>query len=135
MLSLYIFHGVRIISGELCKRYGQEEFGDFLKENLKKEEFLNDFINLTDFNADEINVIMSFDKNSGGVKYTPSMISVLDISQIKRSLKKVLGSLFNLDVIFFNDDIPDHSLDLKEKWKGCAEKGNSEAKLVDMINL
>jgi hypothetical protein len=133
--NLYIFYGLIILNNELYNKYKQESYALFLKENLKKEDFLNDFINLTDFNENEVELIMFFAKNSDGVKYTPSMLSVLDMKKIKEEMKKVISSFFNLDFYFFNNDVKDYSLDLQEKWKECAKGGNANIELKEMLNL
>jgi hypothetical protein len=96
---------------------------------------LADFINITEFNENEIELIMSFDKDSNGIRYTPAMIGTLDILKIKESIKKVLFALFNLDFYFFNDEIENHSLDLHEKWKDCAKGGNPNVELKDIVNM
>jgi hypothetical protein len=133
--NLYVFYSSRILGVELYNKYNQENFALFLRENLKNEDFLIDFVNLTDFNENEIELIMSFAKDSNGIKYTPSMVSVLDVKKIKEEIMKVLHALFNLDFYFFNKDIADHSIDLKEKWKESAKGGNANIELRDMVNL
>jgi hypothetical protein len=133
--NLYVFYGLTMLSVELYNKYKQETFARFLKENLKKESFLIDFVNLTDFNEGEIELIMSFARDSNGIKYAPSMVSVLDLKKIKEEIKNVLRSLFNLDFYFFNGDVEDHSLDLKEKWNDMAKGGNPNIELRDMVNL
>ncbi|MDR1498722.1 MAG: hypothetical protein LBS34_00335 [Rickettsiales bacterium] len=133
--NLHMFYGLRSLSIELYNRYNQETFALFLKQNLKKEEFLTDFVDLTDLNEDEVNLIMSFAKNSDNIKYTPPMVSALDVKNIKEIIKKVLHALFNLDFYFLNRDIEDQSLDLQEKWKECAKGGNPNIELRDMVNL
>jgi hypothetical protein len=133
--NLYVFYGMRVLNMELYNKYNQDTPALFIKENLKNEEFLIDFVNLTDFNEDEVNLIMSFARNSDGVKYTPSMISVLGIKNIKETIKKVLRALFNLDFYFINGDAPNHSIDLGEKWKEATKSGNANIELKDLVNL
>jgi hypothetical protein len=133
--NLWIFYSSRIISPELYNKYNQETFADFLKKNLKKDEFLVDFINLTDFNDDETNLIMSFVKDGNGIRYTPAMIGTLDVIKIKEKIKFALHSLFNLDFYFINNDVPNGELDIREKWKEAAKGGNSNIKIEDIVNL
>jgi hypothetical protein len=133
--NLQIFYSLKFMSGELYNRYSQNGFDEFLKENLKREEFLNDCVNLTDFAGGEIELIMSFARDSNGIEYTPSMVNALDIKKIKEVIKSVLSGLFKLDFYFFNGDAPDGSIDLKEKWRECAKNGNADADLTVMANM
>jgi hypothetical protein len=133
--NLLVFYGMRIINVKLYEKYNQDNIDDFIKENLKKKSFLNDFINLTDFNEDEVNLIMSFTKDSNGIPYTPAMVSVMEVKKIKEALKAVLSALFNLDFYFLNEDAPSHSVDLGEKWKEAAKSGNANIELKDIVNL
>jgi hypothetical protein len=43
--------------------------------------------------------------------------------------------LFSLDFYFFNEDVPDESIDLKERWNEAAKGGNPNIELRDMVNL
>jgi hypothetical protein len=137
--NLRIFYYSLGLYGDLYRYYGRDKEEDsyetFLKTYLKTEKFLSDFINLTEFSDDEINVIMGFDRNSDGVKYTPAMIEVLEAAKIKKSLRKVMGALFNLDFCFLNSEMGNEELDIGENWKQCAKVGNPNIEIRDLVNL
>jgi hypothetical protein len=133
--NLFMFYGMIIINVKLYEKYKQDNVDEFIKQNLKKEGFVNDFVNLTDFNEDEVNLIMSFAKDENGVPYYPAKVATLEVQEIKTALKRVLTALFNLDFYFLNDDAPNHSLNLGEKWKEAAKSGNPNIELKDIVNL
>jgi hypothetical protein len=75
-------------------------FNDFLKENLKTKELAADIVKYCTFEKEELNVILSFAKDTNNIPYSSLSIEGLDVGKIKTMLEDIIFAFNGQDIFF-----------------------------------